>query len=126
MLCICAFKLLLHAEAGDKMFYYIYLVIVLLLPLHDNSVAASYVSSPPFQLLSIVHWYNPDYLLKNTPLLSLVLTYLLTCTCVGIHRGRVDPAPPIELTTSGTVAPQARRSCASSVETFILSFLHRA
>ncbi len=52
--------------------------------------------------------------------------YLLTCTCVGIHLGRVEPASPIALTTSRTEALQARRSCASSLDTFIQSFLHRA
>ncbi len=39
---------------------------------------------------------------------------LLTCTCVGIHPGRVEPASPMALTTSRTEAFQARRSCASS------------
>ncbi len=52
--------------------------------------------------------------------------YLLTCTCVGIHPGRVEPASPIALTTSRTEAFQARRSCASSQDTFTQSFLHRA
>ncbi len=33
---------------------------------------------------------------------------LLTCTCVGIRPGRVEPASPIELTTSRTEALQAR------------------
>ncbi len=51
---------------------------------------------------------------------------ILSCTCVGIHPGRVEPASPIELTTSRTEALQARRSCASSPETFTQSFLHRA
>ncbi len=36
------------------------------------------------------------------------------------------PAPLIELTTSRTQALQARRSCASSLETFLHSLLHRA
>ncbi len=40
--------------------------------------------------------------------------------------GRVGPASPIELTTSRTGALQARRSCASSLETFTQSFLHCA
>ncbi len=35
-------------------------------------------------------------------------------------------ALPIKLTTSRTETLQARRSCASSLETFIQSFLHRA
>ncbi len=48
---------------------------------------------------------------------------LLTCTCVGIHPGRVEP---IELTTSRTEALQARRSFATSIETFTPTFLHRA
>ncbi len=46
--------------------------------------------------------------------------------CVGIHPGRVEPALPIELTTSRTEAPLAQRSCASSIETFTQPFLHRA
>ncbi len=52
--------------------------------------------------------------------------YLLTCTNVGIHPGRVEPASPIALTTSRMEALQARRSCASSLDTFTQSFLHRA
>ncbi len=50
---------------------------------------------------------------------------LLTCTCVGIHSGRVEPASPIELTTSRVEALQARRSCVSSRKIFTQSFLHR-
>ncbi len=53
------------------------------------------------------------------------LTYY-TCTCVGIHPGRVGPASPTALTTSRTEALQARRSCASSLDIFTQSFLHRA
>ncbi len=49
-----------------------------------------------------------------------------TWTCVGIHPGRVEPASPIALTTSRMEALQARRSCASSLDTFTQSFLHRA
>ncbi len=52
--------------------------------------------------------------------------FTCTCTCVGIHPGRVEPASPIALTTSRTEAFQARRSCASSLVTFTQSFLHRA
>ncbi len=52
--------------------------------------------------------------------------YLITYTCVGIHPGRVEPVSPIALTTSRVNALQARRSCASSLDTFTLSFLHRA
>ncbi len=52
--------------------------------------------------------------------------YLLTCTCVGIHPGRVEPASPVELTASRTEALQARRSCPSSIETFTQHFLLRA
>ncbi len=52
--------------------------------------------------------------------------YLLTCTCVGIHPGRVEPASPVALTTSRTEALQARRSCASSLDIFTQSYLHRA
>ncbi len=51
---------------------------------------------------------------------------LPTCTCVGIHPGRVEPVSPIALTTSWTEACQARQSCASSLDTFIQSFLNRA
>ncbi len=50
---------------------------------------------------------------------------LSTFTCVGIHPGRVEPTSPIELITSRTEALQARRFCASSLETFTQSFLHR-
>ncbi len=52
--------------------------------------------------------------------------YLLTCTCVGVYPGRVEPASPIALTTSRTEAFQARRSSASSLGIFNQSFLHRA
>ncbi len=52
--------------------------------------------------------------------------YLLTCTCVGIHPGRVESASPIALTTSRTEALPARRSCGSSLNTFAQSLLHRA
>ncbi len=52
--------------------------------------------------------------------------YLLTCSCVGIHPGRVEPASPTTLTTSRTEALQTRRSCASSLDTFTQSFLRRA
>ncbi len=51
---------------------------------------------------------------------------LLTCTCVAIHPERVEPASPIDLTTCRTEALQARRFCASSLDTFTQSFLHRA
>ncbi len=54
------------------------------------------------------------------------IVYLLTCTCVGIHPGWVDPASLIELITSRTEALWARRPCASSLETFTQSFLHLA
>ncbi len=52
--------------------------------------------------------------------------HLLTCTCVGIHPRRVEPASPVALTTSRAEALRARRSCASSLDTFIQSLLHRA
>ncbi len=55
-----------------------------------------------------------------------VKRYFCTCTCVGIHPGRVEPASAIALTTSRTEAFQARRSCASPLDTFTQSFLHRA
>ncbi len=54
------------------------------------------------------------------------LTDMFLHTCVGIHPGRVEPASPIALTTSRTEAFHARRSCASSLDTFTQSFLHRA
>ncbi len=47
----------------------------------------------------------------------------------GLHwhkPGRIEPESPIALTTSLTEALQARRSCASSLDTFTQSFLHRA
>ncbi len=47
-----------------------------------------------------------------------------TCTCIGIHPGRVGPTSSIELTMSRT--DQAWRFCASSLDTFTQSFLHRA
>ncbi len=47
-----------------------------------------------------------------------VYYYLFTCTCIGIHPGRVEP---IELTMPRTEVPQVRRSCASSLETFTQS-----
>ncbi len=50
--------------------------------------------------------------------------YLLTC--VGIHPGWVEPASPIEVTTSQMEALQARWSSARSLAAFIQSFLHRA
>ncbi len=49
---------------------------------------------------------------------------LLTCTCDGIHLGRVEPL--IELTTSRIDALLTQRSCESSLETFAQSFLHRS
>ncbi len=56
---------------------------------------------------------------------SLQLTYL-TCTCVGIHLGRVEPASSNALTSYRTEAPQARRACASSLDTFTQSCFHCA
>ncbi len=47
----------------------------------------------------------------------LLKLHLPTCTCIGIHPGRVEPSSPIELTTPRTEALQARRSCARSLET---------
>ncbi len=40
---------------------------------------------------------------------------MLTCTCGGIHPGRAEPEPPMELTTT-----------ARSLEIFAKSFVHRA
>ncbi len=51
---------------------------------------------------------------------------LITCTCISIQSMRVKPASPTELAMSQAQAPQARRSCASSLEAFSPSFLHRA
>ncbi len=45
----------------------------------------------------------------------------LTLTWGGIHLGWVEPASPIQLTTSRTEALQTRRSCASSQEPFAQS-----
>ncbi len=64
--------------------------------------------------------------LAMSPTSRCKLTALSTCTCVGIHSGRAESASAIELTTSRAEALQARRSCASSLETFTQSFLHRA
>ncbi len=50
---------------------------------------------------------------------------VLTPTCGGIHPGWIEPASPIELTTSRIEAFQAGRFYASSVETFAQSFFHR-
>ncbi len=73
---------------------------------------------------------NNMWLLKNCTLMSnfatLSISYLLTCACVGIHPGWVQPASPIALTTSRTEALQARRSRASSLDTFPQSCLRRA
>ncbi len=59
------------------------------------------------------------------PLITFPLN-LLTCTCVGILPGRVEPTSSIALTTSRTEALHARRSCANSLDTLTQSFLHRA
>ncbi len=45
--------------------------------------------------------------------------------CIGIHPERFEPASPIELTTSRMEAPQTRRACARSLDTFTQPFLHR-
>ncbi len=55
-----------------------------------------------------------------------MIVLVLTCTCVGIHPGQIEPALPIQLTTSRTEALHARRSYVSSLETLTQSFLHRA
>ncbi len=49
--------------------------------------------------------------------LILPIYSVVTCTCVGIHLGLVEPAPLIELTTLWTEGPQAQWSCVSSLET---------
>ncbi len=56
-------------------------------------------------------------------LIEVQITYF---TCGGITQGRVESTSPIELTTSRMEALQARRLCASSLEAFTQSFLHRA
>ncbi len=71
-------------------------------------------------------WSDSPFLLSATCEQVLAEGGLLTCTCVGIHPGRVEPASPIVLTTSRTEVFQARRSCASSLDTFTQSFLHCA
>ncbi len=40
----------------------------------------------------------------------------LTYTCGGVHLGRVEQEPPIELTTPCIEAQQVRCSCVSSIE----------
>ncbi len=52
--------------------------------------------------------------------------YFLTCTCVSIQPGRVEPASPIKLTSSRAEVLQARRSCASSLGAFTQPFFHHA
>ncbi len=42
-------------------------------------------------------------------------------TCGGVHPVLVEPVSPIEFTTCRIDAPQARRSCAGSFETFTRS-----
>ncbi len=50
--------------------------------------------------------------------------HVRSCTCVGIHPRRVEPASPIALTTSRTEALQTRRSLACSLDTFTQPFFH--
>ncbi len=72
-------------------------------------------------------FFSPGILLPPiSPKQDSRATTVLTCTCVGIHPGRVEPVLPIALTTSRTEALQARRFGASSLDTFTQSFLHRA
>ncbi len=52
--------------------------------------------------------------------------FLPNCTSIGIRPGRVEPASPIELTTSRTEALQAWRPIASSLEAFTQFVLHHA
>ncbi len=54
------------------------------------------------------------------------LVLVLTGTCVSIHPRWVEPASPIELTTSRTEASHTQRSCVSSLETFTQSVRFRA
>ncbi len=79
------------------------------------------------------HQLDAAFTLRNTSVLKLSGIYnsqhfllVLTCTCIGIHPGRIEPASSIALTTSRTEALQTRRSCASALDTFTQSFLHRA
>ncbi len=65
-------------------------------------------------------YFHPINLCRQTTRLN----YLLTC--VGIHPGRVEPASPTALTTPRMEKLQARRSYASSLDTFTQPFLHRA
>ncbi len=55
-----------------------------------------------------------------------VMMNVLSCTCVGIHPGRVESASPIEWATSCTEALQAWWPGASSLGTFTQSFHHHA
>ncbi len=57
---------------------------------------------------------------------TLNFVVVLPCTCVAIHLEWLEPSSPIALTTSRKEALQTRRSCASSLDTFTQSFLHRA
>ncbi len=43
---------------------------------------------------------------------------ILTCTCVGVHQGKVEPPSQIEVITSSYEALQVRRSCASPARHF--------
>ncbi len=83
----------------------------------------SLLSSPSLTL----SLYTPRVYIGD--IFALVASYIgftTTCSCIGIHPGRVEPAPPIALTTSRTEAFQAQRSCARSVETFTQPIFHRA
>ncbi len=50
----------------------------------------------------------------------------MPCTCGGIQPVWVEPASPIELTTSQKDALLARRPCASTLETFATPIFYRA
>ncbi len=47
------------------------------------------------------------------------------CTCGGVHPGRAELASSMESTASRIQAPEARRSCASSLGIFTQPLLHR-
>ncbi len=63
--------------------------------------------------------------MDNMAILSLYQLLLLVLA-PAFTGGGVEPASPIALTTSQTAALQARRSCASSQDTFTQCILHRA
>ena len=57
-------------------------------------------------------------------LACLFVEYLLTCTCIGFHPGRVEPASFRASTGSRTIAAHVRRSGARSHEMASQSLFH--